>query len=103
MRYEDLKTAMPKALETYKKTRADYIKSPCKENWVKFCEAKRTCMLLGVRIQEVQKKNQINGGTSRPVCRYKSGTDEQERNGCKNGINGYAIDAGGTMVDFVGG
>lgn len=50
MRYEDLKTAMPKALETYKKTRADYIKSPCKENWIKFCEAKRTCMLLGVRI-----------------------------------------------------
>lgn len=50
MRYEDLKTAMPKALETYKKTRADYIKSPSKENWVKFCEAKRTCMLLGVRI-----------------------------------------------------
>lgn len=39
--------------------------------------------------------------TFRPVCRYKSGTDEQERNGCKNGINGYAIDAGGTMLDFV--
>lgn len=44
---EQKKTA---AREAYKKTRLAYMDNPTKENWAKFCDAKRTCMLLGVII-----------------------------------------------------
>lgn len=35
------------ARENYKKARAEYLENQTKENWIKFCECKRTCMLLG--------------------------------------------------------
>lgn len=38
------------ALEKYKETKALYLSNATKENRVKFCNAKRECMLLGVRV-----------------------------------------------------
>ena len=43
------------ALENYKAAKKKYLenmdfKNPNDENWKAFCEAKRTCILLGVRI-----------------------------------------------------
>lgn len=36
------------ALEAYNLAKAAYIARPTKENWITFCDAKRTCMLLGI-------------------------------------------------------
>ncbi|WP_160202285.1 MULTISPECIES: hypothetical protein [Anaerotruncus] len=36
------------ALEAYNLAKAAYIANPTKENWITFCDAKRTCMLLGI-------------------------------------------------------
>lgn len=44
---EDRKTA---AKAVYMKARANYISDMSPENWLTLCEAKRNCMLLGVRI-----------------------------------------------------
>ena len=38
------------ALENYKNARDVYMNNITKENWIKFCDAKRICMLLGVKI-----------------------------------------------------
>lgn len=38
------------AKENYKTTKANYLSNPTNDNWKKFCDAKRTCMLLGIRI-----------------------------------------------------
>lgn len=38
------------ALENYRNARNAYLENKTNENWIKFCEAKRNCMLLGVRI-----------------------------------------------------
>lgn len=34
----------------YSESKEAYRQSPTNENWKRFCEAKRNCMLLGVRI-----------------------------------------------------
>lgn len=39
------------ALEAYNLAKAAYIANPTKENWITFCDAKRTCMLLGIILQ----------------------------------------------------
>lgn len=44
---EDRKAA---AKAVYMKARANYISDMSPENWLTLCEAKRNCMLLGVRI-----------------------------------------------------
>jgi hypothetical protein len=44
---EDRKGA---AKAVYMKARANYIADMSSENWLTLCEAKRTCMRLGVRI-----------------------------------------------------
>lgn len=38
------------AKNQYKDTKANYLNNPTPENWIRFCDAKRCCMLLGVRI-----------------------------------------------------
>lgn len=38
------------ALENYINARNAYLENKTNENWIKFCDAKRNCMLLGVRI-----------------------------------------------------
>ena len=38
------------ALTIYKAAKAAYLEDQSKENWITFCNARRTCMLLGVRI-----------------------------------------------------
>lgn len=38
------------ALKKYKEAKENYLNSPSKENWIKFCDAKANCMRLGVRI-----------------------------------------------------
>lgn len=38
------------ALEEYKKAKEKYFETPSKENWFRFCDCKRVCMLLGVQI-----------------------------------------------------
>ena len=44
---EDRKAA---AKAVYMKARTNYISDMSPENWLTLCEAKRTCMRLGVRI-----------------------------------------------------
>lgn len=34
----------------YKTTKENYLNNRTNENWIKFCEAKRNCMLLGIII-----------------------------------------------------
>lgn len=43
-------TDKKKALADYHQTAEKYTKNMSRENWILFCEAKKTCMLLGVRI-----------------------------------------------------
>jgi hypothetical protein len=38
------------ALSEYKEAKRNYLENMTKENWVKFCNAKTNCMLLGIRI-----------------------------------------------------
>lgn len=38
------------AREAYNAARKAYIEEASNENWIKFCECKRVCMLLGVII-----------------------------------------------------
>ena len=38
------------AKETYKAVKENYLKNRTNENWIKFCDVKKECMLLGVRI-----------------------------------------------------
>ena len=44
------KTDKKVALNEYKKAKAEVIKNYTFENWKKYCDAKRECMLLGIRI-----------------------------------------------------
>lgn len=39
-----------KALANYKEARRAYLENRTDKNWRAFCDAKRECMLLGVRI-----------------------------------------------------
>ena len=48
--FEDLQTEKAKALAIYKLEKMDYLQNRSDENWLKFCEAKKNCMLLGCRI-----------------------------------------------------
>lgn len=45
-----LATDKAKALEIYKEAKKAYFENRTNENWITFCNAKRNCMLLGVRI-----------------------------------------------------
>lgn len=38
------------ARKKFKEAKSAYLASPTKDNWIRFCEAKRLCMLLGVII-----------------------------------------------------
>lgn len=38
------------ALKNYKEAKKCYFETLDKKDWMKFCECKRICMLLGVRI-----------------------------------------------------
>lgn len=38
------------ARKEYKEAKENYFKNMSNENWIKFCDAKRNCRLLGVRI-----------------------------------------------------
>lgn len=46
----NLQIRKAEALETYKEAKKAYLEDMSNENWIAFCDAKRTCMLLGVRI-----------------------------------------------------
>lgn len=48
--FKSLMTDKAIALQNYKETKAAYKANMNSENWVRFCEAKTTCRLLGVRI-----------------------------------------------------
>lgn len=39
-----------KALENYKAATKAYLQDMTEKNWIAFCDAKKTCMLLGIRI-----------------------------------------------------
>lgn len=39
-----------RALESYKAAKKKYMESMSREDWKTFCDAKRNCMMLGVRI-----------------------------------------------------
>ena len=43
-------TNKQQALETYKATKTNYMHNMTNANWIAFCDAKRTCRLLGVKI-----------------------------------------------------
>lgn len=51
-RYKQQKIAIitSAAKEVYKAAKAKYMETMDKADWIAFCNAKRTCMLLGVRI-----------------------------------------------------
>ncbi|MBR0090253.1 MAG: hypothetical protein IJP92_00925 [Lachnospiraceae bacterium] len=38
------------ALQAYKEAKERYLQDRSEKNWKEFCEAKKRCMLLGVRI-----------------------------------------------------
>lgn len=38
------------ARKKFKEAKSAYLERPIKDNWIRFCEAKRMCMLLGVII-----------------------------------------------------
>ena len=46
----NLMTQKKEVLEQYKAAKQEYLKNPTAENWKKFCDEKRNCMMLGVRI-----------------------------------------------------
>lgn len=46
----DLTTKKRIALDRYKSARSEYLETLTKESWVRFCDCKRECMLLGCRI-----------------------------------------------------
>ena len=43
-------TDKERALNNYKEAKQNYLSNMTNENWKVFCDAKRVCMLLGVRI-----------------------------------------------------
>lgn len=45
-----IKTDKVKTLEKYKQAKKNYFEEQNETNWKAFCEAKRDCMRLGVRI-----------------------------------------------------
>lgn len=54
---KDLQKSKSEALAVYKLEKAAFMETVSRENikgdatkWAKFCEAKRNCMLLGVRV-----------------------------------------------------
>ena len=36
--------------EIYKQAKDKYLQTGSQEDWISFCEARRNCMLLGIRI-----------------------------------------------------
>lgn len=45
-----MRTGRDEALNNYKEAKKAYLENRTNENWIKFCDAKKVCMLLGVRI-----------------------------------------------------
>lgn len=45
-----IKTDKQNALKEYKAAKENYLNNRTQTNWIKFCNAKRICMLLGVII-----------------------------------------------------
>ena len=45
-----IKTDKETALKAYKEAKQRYLKEMTEANWKSFCEAKTTCMRLGIRI-----------------------------------------------------
>jgi len=43
-------TNREEAKRIYKETKAAWLANQTNENWIAFCNAKRTCRLLGIRI-----------------------------------------------------
>lgn len=46
----DLDAKKRAAIERYKTARSEYMEALTKESWIRFCDCKRECMLLGCRI-----------------------------------------------------
>lgn len=46
----DLDAKKRAAIERYKAARSEYLETLTKESWIRFCDCKRECMLLGCRI-----------------------------------------------------
>lgn len=38
------------AIKEYKEAKQAYIENQSNENWIRFCNAKRNCMMIGCRI-----------------------------------------------------
>lgn len=47
---KDLNSRKMEAIEAYKEAKRAYKEDMSDENWIRFCNAKRACMLLGCRI-----------------------------------------------------
>lgn len=47
---KELEVKKATALENYKESKKNYIDNMNKGNWIAFCNAKKECMMLGVRI-----------------------------------------------------
>lgn len=45
-----MRTDRETVIKAYKEAKETYLKNRTDENWKKYCDAKRNCMLLGVRI-----------------------------------------------------
>lgn len=45
-----MRTDRETVIKAYKEAKEMYLKNRTDENWKKYCDAKRNCMLLGVRI-----------------------------------------------------
>ena len=43
-------TSKNETIENYKRAKENYLNNGTNENWKKFCDAKRECMLMGIRI-----------------------------------------------------
>ena len=50
MKQSTLEAQKIEALETYKNAKKRYLETLSQSDWIAFCNAKRNCMLLGVRI-----------------------------------------------------
>jgi len=46
----NLEEKKAQALKNYKEKRDAYMETISRENWIAFCDAKRVCRLMGVRI-----------------------------------------------------
>lgn len=45
-----MRTNRETALNNYKNAKVEYLNNPTKKNWIAFCDCKRECMRLGIRL-----------------------------------------------------